>query len=75
MFVTAVAICVVGFLGLIVLLALARRALRLIVRIALAVVLLILMAIGIGFAWWRGSTGSTSKPEQAHPSPTRRSTR
>jgi hypothetical protein len=64
------AILIIGVLFLV-----ARRALRLVVRLAI-VGMLVLVLLAIGLAWWWYGSGNTpaSKPYGGSPSGTRRST-
>ncbi|HEX8652335.1 MAG TPA: hypothetical protein VF708_16090 [Pyrinomonadaceae bacterium] len=66
--VTVSAVLIIGLLFLI-----ARRALRLVVRLALVLMLVLVLLIG-GLAWWYGSdSSSSSKPYGGSPAGTRRS--
>jgi len=70
----AIFAAVLGLLVIGVLFFIARRALRLIVRLALVCVLVLLLLAG-GLVWWYGSDNNgTSKPYGGSPSGTRRAT-
>ena len=70
----AIIVALFGILTLGVLFFIARRALRLMVRLALVCVLVLLLLAG-GLVWWYGSDNTrTSKPYGGSPSGTRRAT-
>jgi phosphoglycerol transferase MdoB-like AlkP superfamily enzyme len=71
---SAIVIGVVGFLGLVILMAVARRALRLVVKLALLGLLLVAVCIGALVVWWNGGLGSTDRPSETRPASTRRNT-
>ncbi len=71
---SAIVIGVVGFLGLVILMAVARRALRLVVKLALLGFLLVAVCIGALIVWWNGSLGFADRPSDTRPASTRRNT-
>ena len=68
----AITTIIIGVAVTIVLFMLTRRLMRLMVRLALAGVLLLVLAVG-GLVWWYGSSGrGAASPPQKEQSPTRR---
>jgi len=66
--ISAIVLAVVGLLCIVVLFALARRALRLVVKLALFGLLLLVLAVGGIFIWWNGGISSKQTPETRTPS-------
>jgi hypothetical protein len=58
----------------VILMAVARRALRLVVKLALLGLLLVAVCIGALVVWWNGGLGSADRPSDTRPAPTRRNT-
>lgn len=61
---SAIAIFVVGLLGLFVVLWFVKRAVRMAVRLTLVVVLLLALVAGGLLMWWRGAPGEGVSPAQ-----------
>jgi hypothetical protein len=66
--ISAIVLAVVGLFCIVVLFALARRALRLVVKLALFGLLLLALAVGGIFIWWNGGISSQHAPETRTPS-------
>lgn len=55
---------VIAFVAVALFLLVARRALRLAVKLAFVGVLVVLLVVGASVGWWRGWFGSSSRPEK-----------
>jgi len=60
----AIATGVIAFVAVVLFLLVARRALRLAIKLAFVGVLVILLVAGASFGWWRGWFGSSSRGEK-----------
>ena len=60
----AIATGVIAFVAVVLFLLVARRALRLAIKLAFVGVLVILLVAGASVGWWRGWFGSSSRNDQ-----------
>jgi hypothetical protein len=70
--ISAIVLAVVGLLCIVVLFALARRALRLVVKLALFGLLLLVLAVGGIYIWWNGRLSSSQQAPETRTPSTRR---
>jgi hypothetical protein len=70
---TATALGVIGLFGLVVVFAIARRAIRWMVKLALLGLLLVAVLIGAVVIWWEGRSSSSEQPRESRPAASRRS--
>jgi hypothetical protein len=71
---TYAAISLVAIVGLVIFFFIARKLLRLAVRLMFAGVLILALLAGGAWGWWNGWFGSEAKPRTAHPTATPRGT-
>ncbi|MFS8085756.1 MAG: hypothetical protein ACMG6H_09015 [Acidobacteriota bacterium] len=55
----------IAFVAVVLFLLVARRGLRLAVKLALVGVLVMLLVVGASVGWWRGWFGSSSRPQKS----------
>jgi hypothetical protein len=70
--ISAIVLAVVGLLAIVVLFALARRALRLVVKLALFGLVLLALAVGGILFWWNGGLSSSQHAPETRTPSTRR---
>jgi hypothetical protein len=70
--ISAIVMAVIGLFGIVVLFAVARRALRLVVKLALFGLVLLALAAGGIFVWWNGGITSSQRPPETRTPSTRR---
>lgn len=68
----AITVAVFGVAALFVLFLLARKVLRLAVRLALAFILILILIVGAFFWWWSGAGNSSEQNSNKPASPARR---
>lgn len=68
----AITVGVFGIAALAVLFFLARRLMRLAVRLALAAILVVILIAGALFWWWSGADNSTERNQNRNSAPARR---